>query len=382
MASPICGVCGYKFPDTESAKGPCPNAGKHREIRNQETMDDYFQRRNLFRTLDSAGEILRTRRSKNPTNREPKNPAPADSKPADNRAADPEPVDGEWSSLHHFQGMSPRELESERQRTLRQIEQRGKPKWIIKTVVSVAVVGIVGLLGFAVGVQFLPLDDQPEKMIDSGASGEAGIPTGPNSDLPKSNSAAVLVPTPTRASTLAPSAKDQPATMEPTLTLNEILGKLDRGEISEAETKLLLLQSSTPEKSKPECRISVLVSPTSITKISYTYDFNVLNNSTSGQPSFSWSFFAPTGVRFPNQTFHSIPDSSWSLLKLPIDGPPYDEYRFTTDSNPMQSNGSSLAFSIGTRSTPVSGGRGVISFADGTVCEIQNLQVPGAATVN
>ena len=69
----------------------------------------------------------------------------------------------------HFQGMSSRELESERQRTLRLAKSRGRSKWMPVTVVILGIVGAAMAAGYFLaesGTEELAIINIPNEPAD------------------------------------------------------------------------------------------------------------------------------------------------------------------------------------------------------------------------
>ena len=69
----------------------------------------------------------------------------------------------------HFQGMSSRELESERQRTLRLAKRRGRSKWMPVTVVILGIVGAAMAAGYFLaesGTEELAIINIPNEPAD------------------------------------------------------------------------------------------------------------------------------------------------------------------------------------------------------------------------
>jgi uncharacterized membrane protein len=69
----------------------------------------------------------------------------------------------------YFQGMSPRELESERQRTLRLAKRRGRSKWMPVTVVILGIVGAAMAAGYFLaesGTEELAITNIPNEPAD------------------------------------------------------------------------------------------------------------------------------------------------------------------------------------------------------------------------
>ncbi len=69
----------------------------------------------------------------------------------------------------HFQGTSPRELESERQRTLRLAKRGGRSKWMPVTVVILGIVGSAMAAGYFLaesGTEELAIINIPNEPAD------------------------------------------------------------------------------------------------------------------------------------------------------------------------------------------------------------------------
>lgn len=160
---------------------------------------------------------------------EPRQPQPETPEPA---APDP---NREWSSRRHFQGMSPRELEAERQRSLRLTKRKGSSKWMLVTVV------IVGIIGVAVAAGYFMAESGSEELAVTNTPIEPGGPPGPVDKVPRPDNDANPAPLATPSDTPTPANTPvlftpAPLMPTPTLTLNEIFQLVDSGQWSEEET--------------------------------------------------------------------------------------------------------------------------------------------------
>ena len=135
----------------------------------------------------------------------------------------------------HFQGMSPRELESERQRALRLAKRRGRSKWMPVTVV------ILGIVGAAMAAGYFLAESGTEELAITNTPNEPADPSEPIVEVPSPDSNAILVPLATPSNT--PTSKRTPVLFTPTpimptptLTLNELFQLVDSRQWSEEET--------------------------------------------------------------------------------------------------------------------------------------------------
>ena len=160
----------------------------------------------------------------------------------------------------HFQGMSPRELESERQRALRLAKRRGRSKWMPVTVV------ILGIVGAAMAAGYFLAESGTEELAITNTPNEPADPSEPVVEVPSPDSNAILVPLATPSNT--PTSKRTPVLFTPTpimptLTLNELFQLVDSGQWSEGETRRELERRSadTPIES-PKLATAAVPTPT------------------------------------------------------------------------------------------------------------------------
>jgi hypothetical protein len=121
-----------------------------------------------------------------------------------------------------------------------------------------------------------------------------------------------------------------------------------------------------------ECDISVVVNQTT----GFNYNYHVVNNDSGGRPATHWSLFPPEGGSFPNESYYSSPEPFWDMEKLPLNGPPYFEYRFNS-SHGMFNSGESADFVIGTNKAPVSGGMAAMRLVGSVYCGVADIEVTG-----
>ena len=131
--------------------------------------------------------------------------------------------------------MSPRELEAERQRSLRLTKRKGSSKWMLVTVV------IVGIIGVAVAAGYFMAESGSEELAVTNTPIEPGGPPGPVDKVPRPDDDANPAPLATPSDTPTPANTPvlftpAPLMPTPTLTLNEIFQLVDSGQWSEEET--------------------------------------------------------------------------------------------------------------------------------------------------
>ena len=168
---------GHRY-DVDAHDGECPRC-RRGEISRVETMDEHLQRRSLFRIFDSISAFLRANSSRNPVDSKlPKNepviPAQVDPQQVSSEPYEPDTVNRDWLSRRHFQGMSPRELESERQRALR------KTKWLIPRRSGYAILAFLAIAGAAIALGYYLPDIRNEETLKANIPSEPFGNTGPN----------------------------------------------------------------------------------------------------------------------------------------------------------------------------------------------------------
>jgi uncharacterized protein YkwD len=155
----------------------------------------------------------------------------SDDEEPETEKADPT-VNRDWSRHHHFQGMSPRELEHERKRALRKIRRRKVPKLLLRAVGAFVTVAILS------GVALFLLDAE-------NTSSRADPPktaTQPTLDWPSSD-------------TQLRSFEEIQTAPAPTLTAGQIFELNDEGELSNDQAAALLVSLWTEEAAPESVRI-------------------------------------------------------------------------------------------------------------------------------
>jgi len=187
VSSPICGVCRYRFADTEAAKSRCPNRSKHAEILRSERLnsfDKHLQRRSLFRIFDSVNDIL---------------------------------------GIHR-------------------LERRGRRRAIKQAFVIVVGVGIIAT---AVAAGYLISESRTEEIAASNIPIGPTHPEEPNSEIPDSDSDPL--PVPTAIPTNIPTPTLVPT---PTLTFNEIFKPPEKEALEELKRQQSESHSFTTSPTK------------------------------------------------------------------------------------------------------------------------------------
>lgn len=161
----------------------------------------------------------------------------------------------DWSSRYHFQGMSPRELEYERQRTVRKRKGLG----FIKAVLATVVVG--GIIGAAIAGGYFLTDNQGDEITLATIPSPPIDSKVPNSENPIPGDSPSLLPIviPTIAPTVTPTIEPTPPMPTPTLTLNEIFEFNKSGGLSDDEAAQELTRRSSASANEIPTKIPIVV---------------------------------------------------------------------------------------------------------------------------